>query len=285
MVGSNLRAEAISLMDQRAGIEAEIEAIASRLTGPGGPGLTGNLIDSEGFPRADLDILSVRTSRHRLAVLHTDHKEITAKIERIVHELHSAKVGGVAAAPLQQQQQLPQKRNAAGLPTNTPTSSAAPPPPSTSPLPSAKRDFGSTSMDANSSSPLPSPPPASPIFSFYPRSSLPEAFAVIDQLSEGSPAAVDGLELGDLVLRFGSVVAGPSALQQVAQEMQGRSSSSSSGSSSGGGTSETGGGSNGGSGSSVEVLVMRKGEPRSVTVTPRPWDGRGLLGCRLQPLS
>ena len=34
---------------------------------PGQPGLKGNLVDREGFPRADVDIHNVRILRNRLA--------------------------------------------------------------------------------------------------------------------------------------------------------------------------------------------------------------------------
>lgn len=47
MVGTNLKAETIKLMDQRANTEAEMEIIIQRLCQPGGPGLSGNLVDSE----------------------------------------------------------------------------------------------------------------------------------------------------------------------------------------------------------------------------------------------
>lgn len=47
MVGANLKAETISLMDQRTSIEAQMNAIIDRLCQPGGPGITGNLLDPE----------------------------------------------------------------------------------------------------------------------------------------------------------------------------------------------------------------------------------------------
>ena len=46
-MGTNLKAETFSLMDQRTLIEAQMDAIIDRLCGPGGPGITGNLLDSE----------------------------------------------------------------------------------------------------------------------------------------------------------------------------------------------------------------------------------------------
>ena len=37
-------------------------------------GLTGGLVDAEGFPRADVDVYAVRHRRHELARLQTDHQ-------------------------------------------------------------------------------------------------------------------------------------------------------------------------------------------------------------------
>lgn len=47
MVGANLKAETMALMDKRAAMETEMNSIVERLCNPGGPGLSGNLIDSE----------------------------------------------------------------------------------------------------------------------------------------------------------------------------------------------------------------------------------------------
>lgn len=76
-----------ALVRQREAIEEEIKSITANLTGPGGPGLHGNLLDSEGFPRADLDIPSVRSQRHRIARLYTDHRNITDELEELLHSI------------------------------------------------------------------------------------------------------------------------------------------------------------------------------------------------------
>jgi len=47
MVGANLKAETMALMDKRTAMETEMNSIVERLCNPGGPGLSGNLIDSE----------------------------------------------------------------------------------------------------------------------------------------------------------------------------------------------------------------------------------------------
>lgn len=47
MVGANLKAEAMALMDRRTELEAQMNAIIQRLCQPGGPGISGSLVDSE----------------------------------------------------------------------------------------------------------------------------------------------------------------------------------------------------------------------------------------------
>lgn len=47
MGGANLKAETMALMDKRAAMETEMNSIVERLCNPGGPGLSGNLVDSE----------------------------------------------------------------------------------------------------------------------------------------------------------------------------------------------------------------------------------------------
>ncbi|KAL8171207.1 hypothetical protein V2J09_023011 [Rumex salicifolius] len=93
MVGTNLKAETMTLMDKRASVEAEMNSIIDRLCNqPAAPGLEGNLVDSEGFPRSDIDIQSVRADRRRLSVLKNDHKNLTESINHNIELLHSSKV-------------------------------------------------------------------------------------------------------------------------------------------------------------------------------------------------
>lgn len=47
MVASNLKSETMDLIQKRTAIEVQMDAIISRLCQPGGPGLSGNLVDSE----------------------------------------------------------------------------------------------------------------------------------------------------------------------------------------------------------------------------------------------
>lgn len=84
------REAVLGLVERKGAMEAELEAILSELSSGAAPvGLTGNLIDSEGFPRNDVDIMRVATLRNRYAVLVTDTKQILKEIEAGLHELHA----------------------------------------------------------------------------------------------------------------------------------------------------------------------------------------------------
>ncbi|KAL3535102.1 hypothetical protein ACH5RR_003563 [Cinchona calisaya] len=213
MVGTNLKAETMKLMEQRSGIEAEMNVIIERLSRAGGPGFSGNLLDSEGFPRADIDIPAVRAERHRLAELRNDHKDITETINQNIEVLHSARLTSPAT----------KDTDDAGIVGFGP---------------SVNSTTRAMDVDAVVSKP----------------------FAVVDEITEASPAADDGLQLGDQVVKFGNVEFGENLLQRLASEVQ---------------TNQ---------GHAVPLVILRLGARIDLTVTPRPWQGRGLLGCHFQIL-
>lgn len=89
---SSLAAEAEDVYRQRQQLEQRMEALASFLTSEGMPGLHGPLVDEEGFPRADIDVHSVREARHKLACLKTDYRELQRRLEDILLRLHADRV-------------------------------------------------------------------------------------------------------------------------------------------------------------------------------------------------
>ncbi|XP_017982100.1 PREDICTED: 26S proteasome non-ATPase regulatory subunit 9 isoform X3 [Theobroma cacao] len=213
MVGANLKSETMKLMEKRSGMEAEMNAIIEQLCQPGGPGLSGNLVDSEGFPRADIDIPVVRAQRNRLAELKNDHKEITEKISVNIQVLHSSRL------------------------TSTPKDSVV----SASASASLENLVLRDSLSANDVDMISSVP-----------------FAMVDEIADASPAAEDGLQLGDQIVKFGNVKAGDNLLQRLASEAQVNQ------------------------GHPIPVIIMRQGALVNLVVTPRTWQGRGLLGKRLR---
>lgn len=82
-------------------------------------------------------------------------------------------------------------------------------------------------------------------------------FAIVDEITELSPAAEDGLQLGDQILKFGNVERGENLLQRLGAEAQQKQ------------------------GEAVPLVVMRQGSLINLTVTPRTWPGRGLMGYAL----
>lgn len=62
-------------------------------TGPNGEppaGIKDPLIDAEGFPRGDVDIVNVKNKRRRLAEINTDFKVIMKQIEKHMLDLHAS---------------------------------------------------------------------------------------------------------------------------------------------------------------------------------------------------
>lgn len=229
MVGTNLKAETMKLMDERANKEAEMDVIIQRLCQPGGPGLSGNLVDSEGFPRTDIDIPTVRADRRRLAELRNDHKIMTEKIDQNIQVLHSARLASTPSS-------VKDSDDTAGVGVQGSAVNTS----SSSPDNYIVTAATSAAMDVDV------------VFS--------RPFAVIDEITEASPAAEDGLQLGDQVVRFGNVQSGENLLQRLAAEAQSNQ------------------------GCAVSMTVMRQGAMTNVQVTPRVWQGRGLLGCNFRIL-
>ncbi|XP_061344637.1 probable 26S proteasome regulatory subunit p27 [Gastrolobium bilobum] len=230
MVATNVKAETMSLMDKRNAVEAEMNAIIARLSQPGAPGLSGNLVDSEGFPRTDIDIPAVRAERRRLAELRNDHKEITEKINQNIQILHSARLGNRS-----------------------------------SPFQSSGNDDGSDTQSSSAVDAVASTPSQNVLLRHSPNSMdvdvlVSRPFAMVDEIADASPAVEDGLQLGDQILKFGNVEAGDNLLQRLSSEAQSNL------------------------GRTVAVVIMRQGSVINLTITPRAWQGRGLLGCHFRIL-
>ena len=69
---------------QRQSLEAEALALVEELNSHGDPpvGVSGSLVDSEGFPLPNIDAYRVRSLRNRLAIIRTDHKTLMKKLEQ-----------------------------------------------------------------------------------------------------------------------------------------------------------------------------------------------------------
>lgn len=96
---ADVKKRMLELVEERKRIEEEAEALIETLNAPGQNGtppvgLTGNLVDAEGFPRADVDLFAIRKHRNRLACLKTDRKAAEKKIEETLLQLHALMASG-----------------------------------------------------------------------------------------------------------------------------------------------------------------------------------------------
>jgi 26S proteasome non-ATPase regulatory subunit 9 len=198
------------LMAQREMLEIEADAIHSELTSPGingepPAGIKDSLIDKEGYPRGDIDILNVKMKRKRLAEINTDYKAIMKKIEEAMHETF-----------LKEKDKIHEK-----VTTKSPENS---------------------NNSAISLSPM----------------------AKLDEVLEGSPASMAGIMNGDLLIQFGAINKSNSsdnffsAITKLVGESNGKI---------------------------ITVVIQRSNKQITLSLIPKTWSGRGLLGCHLTPLS
>ena len=76
------REELLQLDKEKKKLEERITELTEYLTQPGMPGVDGSLIDRDGFPKAGLDLVSIRTARHELICKQNDLKNLMETIEK-----------------------------------------------------------------------------------------------------------------------------------------------------------------------------------------------------------
>jgi 26S proteasome non-ATPase regulatory subunit 9 len=192
-----------ALNARRDGIEGELGMLVEVLQSAscGAVGLKGALIDSEGFPRADVDLYDVRRKRHRVAVLQTDHKDIMQVLETELKALHRvlkqiSKFGGETA--LQQQP--------AAAPPSVPSARQQP-----------SNGGGGDEKTIEESDAL----SAAAVVSVS--QVLPEPFARVESVAAGSPAEAAGLRVGDQVVSFGDETQKLANLGPIVRDNENRS--------------------------------------------------------------
>ena len=310
-----------SLNVQREALEHESEAITSELISrnpeqPNVPpmGIDTPLVDTEGYPRNDIDIFRARALRSRLMMIRTDHKNMMDEINTSLQQLAVLQQTPEYKAQLAREEQLRQNekpkpkfdpisgkwvvRNWDGTIAGIPTSSNDDdqPPRSFDDLelvqpnelkPSAGNDStaitGTTTdkevreqentndvMDVVASS-----KPAPMIF----RAAVSLAdcrnisnndtnlpLARVESVDENSPASLAGLKVNDHIIAFGPVAhqfdtASISTMVQTAAA----------------------------NGEVIEIICQRNDDSNGETcfvllqLSPKPWPGRGLLGCHIVP--
>lgn len=193
------------LMSKKNEIEKEIRDLLQGLEGQEGVGMNGSLVDSERFPRNDIDLYAVRSSRQKVIRLRNDHKVVMKEIENKLHQLHAEfKVKKLSQSDTQK-----------------------------------------ATMDPNRNREI----------------LLEKTFARISMVARGSPADQAELKNGDLVLDFGSVnisnFTDVSDIGKVVQHSEG---------------------------ARVSVQVLRGSDRVGLSLEPKRWSGRGLLGCMVNPM-
>ncbi|KAH8310571.1 hypothetical protein KR044_002027 [Drosophila immigrans] len=77
------------LMAAKKDLEAQISRNGEILAANDNVGMTGPLVDSEGFPRNDIDIYQVRQARQTIICLQNDHKELMNQIQDMLNKYHA----------------------------------------------------------------------------------------------------------------------------------------------------------------------------------------------------
>jgi len=303
--------ESLQALDaQRRSLEMEADAIADELTSPPAEGvepmgIDTPLVDDEGYPRGDVDVHRARSLRNRLACIRTDHKSLMKDIERHLLQLSALQAPRLAeqergefAARIQPKPKPKYDPDTgkwvvknwdgtvAGIPggeqksfdrlgaeqaenekeTKEPESVASA---------SAAGGAAAMEVDGEGEAADDEASSAEALRNLRP-------FARVNSVADRSPAAEAGLREGDLILRFGNVDlsdnnsstvhGGNDAMTAVGQLVPRIAAKN----------------------ESVTVVVRRSAgdagragsdqqQPSTVRLTPKPWSGRGLLGCHILP--
>ncbi|CAL1675067.1 unnamed protein product [Lasius platythorax] len=160
------------------------------------------LVDSEGYPRQDIDVYQVRHTRHKIICLTNDHKALMKKIEEGLHKVHALSMGSEAQEPV--------------------------------PNVSDSQEIESVSL---------------------------EPFLRVNLVSPGSPAEIAGIQVEDLILEFGSIhYRNFKSLTDIGKLVENSRYKT------------------------VNLKIKRGSNSIVLSLTPRPWVGKGLLGCNVIPL-
>ena len=268
-----LRKEELKQWDvQRKALETEAEAIVSELTTPsssnggGIMGLDTPLVDPDGYPRNDVDVYRARTLRNRLAIIRTDHKQLMKQISNGLYLLSSMKTSSVdnnekeqrsAPKPKPKYDPITQKwvvknwdGTVSGIENGNLRSfdqiSSSLPPSITTTTNAENEQNDSTNNNEIISTPI------------VTQQQNKKPFAKIDQVNNNSPASEAGLQVGDDIIEFGNLTSLEGIVQLVSTAAANQT--------------------------SIRLIIRRNNTTIPVPIFPKPWSGRGLLGCHIQPI-
>lgn len=269
-----LRKSLKSIDEQRANMDAEMEAIVCELNsvpeGGGAPmGVDTPLVDREGYPRNDVDVFRARDLRRRLIELRNDHSSASRKMESGLAEISrlmnpnaekersEEKKARLAPKPAPKFDPVTGKwvvANWDGTVSGVPNGHLRN-------FDSISKEKSATAADhRETSSSVPDQSAPRPASDDEPP--LPPPFAAVNSVAPDSPASAAGLEPGDLILRFGTVDASNHHDLRAVGELVPAAANER---------------------RSVPLLVSRSSTIMRLSILPRPWSGRGLVGCHIVP--
>ncbi|KUI53918.1 26S proteasome non-ATPase regulatory subunit 9 [Cytospora mali] len=83
--GSSAHLTFAELQRKKENMEEELKALSSVLDSHG-VDMNTSLLTPDGFPRSDLDVAQIRTTRARIIHLRNDYKDLMSKVEKHLHE-------------------------------------------------------------------------------------------------------------------------------------------------------------------------------------------------------
>ena len=237
-------------------------------------GIDTPLTDAEGFPRNDIDVFHARMLRGRLAEIKTDHKKFMGDIEVLLNQLSVLqKPEKLEAEKKEITARLQEKpkpkfdpvtgkwvvRNWDGTIAGAGRESNAR---SFDNLSSELPAGVATAMETDSTTtatPIVAPVSPAPIVHRAAESNMP--LARVESVAPTSPAAAAGLQQNDIVLAFGPVC--DNLNEEITNLVRSAAANH----------------------EIVELRILRgHTDPILLQLQPRPWNGRGLLGCHIVPI-
>jgi len=204
-----------------------------------------NLVDTEGFPRNDLDVHTIRTHRNALAKLQTDHKRLMKEIEEgMLHytplRANSSKLEKSGEKPSVEKPKAKETEKKETEKKETKKKE-------TEKKETEKKETEKKENDGQERKSVSNGEGVSM-----------KPFYLVDQVYEDSPASQAGLKIGDKIIKFGGITyakKSPEAIQKIISHSIGRK---------------------------LPVSVLRVGEGVvDLHLVPQKWSGRGLVGAHL----
>ena len=221
---------------------------ASTALGTTSVGLRGSLVDSEGFPKEDVDVHAVRIARNTVACSSNDLKVLTDEIADLLGRLHAAAA-------------VERSNAAASAPAPVPAASAAPA------TTTESNDVAEATPEPASSAAAAA---AAPAVAVEEQTHVPQGLVrfIVDNVVSGGPADLAGLKGEDRVLSFGDVTTAQlSDVGALVRRSEGAIVSVS-----------VWRPAEAGSAAAADGLGVLKVVP----LVPMRWAGNGLLGCVLR---